>query len=98
MTNDEGREPEGAPERSPKLAQAPLRASTGMARSVFRSAQVGDRCALLRGERWTLGARQTNVSVARPDRVARSRAFAGAATALKERENGMTATERKSPG
>ena len=35
MTSDEGLKPEGAPERSPKLAKAPLRASTGMVRSAF---------------------------------------------------------------
>jgi len=31
MTNDDGRKPEGAPERSPQLAQVPLRAFMGMA-------------------------------------------------------------------
>ena len=35
MTNGEGRKLEEAPERSPKLAKAPLRASTGMVRSAF---------------------------------------------------------------
>jgi hypothetical protein len=35
MTNNDGRKPEGRRSVAPKLAQAPLRALTGMARSVF---------------------------------------------------------------
>ena len=35
MTNDDRLKPEGAPERSPKLAKAPLWASTGKVRSAF---------------------------------------------------------------
>ena len=59
---------------------------TGMARSVFSvQRKLAIVARLLRGEPLDLVARQTNVSVARLDRVARSR-LAGAATALKERE------------
>ena len=86
MTNDDGRKPEGAPERSPKLAQAPLRALMGMARSAFpfkRKMAIVAR--LLRGEPLELVARETNVSIARLTEW-RDRALAGAATALKERE------------
>ena len=83
---DEGREPEGAPSALPKLAQAPLRASTGMARSVFPFSaswrSLRDCCAASRwtwwpGKRMSLMARLTDW---------RDRALAGAATALKERE------------
>ena len=50
MTNDDGRKPEGAPERSPKLAQAPLRALMGMARSAFPFNERWRSWRLLRGE------------------------------------------------
>src|SRR3979490_2864104 len=86
MTNDEGREPEGAPERSPKRgAGAPSGAvSDGPKRfSVQRKLAIVAR--LLRVEPLDLVARQTNVSVARLTEW-RDRALAGAATALKERE------------
>src|SRR3979409_1427717 len=86
MTNDEGREPEGAPERSPKAgAGAPSGVDgNGPKRfSVQRKLAIVAR--LLRGEPLDLVARQTNVSVARLTEW-RDRALAGAATALKERE------------
>jgi hypothetical protein len=51
---------------------------------------------LLRGEPLELAARGTNVSIARLTEW-RERVLAGAATALKERKNAMTATMR-SPG
>ena len=66
MTNDEGREPEGAPERSPKAgAGAPSGVDgNGPKRfSVQRKLAIVAR--LLRGEPLDLVARQTNVSVAR---------------------------------
>jgi hypothetical protein len=40
MTNDDGRKPEGAPERSPKLAQGPLRALMEMAPSASRGERL----------------------------------------------------------
>ena len=64
-----------------KLAQAPLRALMGIARSAFPFNERGrswrDCCAALEWE--------TNVSIARLTEW-RDRALAGAATALKERE------------
>src|SRR3981189_2648568 len=86
MTNDEGREPEGAPERSPKAgAGAPSGVDgNGPKRfSVQRKWAIVAR--LLRGEPLDLVARQSNISVARLTEW-RDRALAGAATALKERE------------
>src|SRR4030081_1655818 len=86
MTNDEGREPEGAPEPSPKAgAGAPSGVDgNGPKRfSVQRKLAIVAR--LLRGEPLDLVARQTKVSVARLTEW-RDRALAGAATALKERE------------
>jgi hypothetical protein len=62
----------------PKLAQAPLRALTGMARSVFPfSARWSIVARLLRGEPLELVARETNVSIARLSEW-RERALAGA--------------------
>ena len=86
MTNDDGRKPEGAPERSPKAgAGAPSGVDgNGPKRfSVQRKMAIVAR--LLRGEPLELVARETNVSIARLTEW-RDRAFAGAATALKERE------------
>jgi hypothetical protein len=86
MTNDEGRKPEGAPERFPKAGEdAPSGVDgNGPKRfSVQRKMAIVAR--LLRGEPLDLMARQTNVSVARLTEW-RDRALAGAATALKERE------------
>ena len=86
MTNDEGLEPEGAPERSPKAGEGvPLGVDwSGPKRfSVRRKMAIVAR--LLRGEPLDLVARETNISVARLTEW-RERALAGAATALKERE------------
>ena len=86
MTNDDGRKPEGAPERSPKAgAGAPSGVDgNGPKRfSVQRKMAIVAR--LLRGEPLELVARETNVSIARLSEW-RERALAGAATALKERE------------
>src|SRR6187402_1372092 len=86
MTNDDGRKPEGAPERSPKAgAGAPSGVEgNGPKRfSVRRKLAVVAR--LLRGEPLELVARETNVSVAKLTEW-RDRALSGAATALKERE------------
>ena len=86
MTNDDGRKPEGAPERSPKAgAGAPSGVDgNGPKRfSVQRKMAIVAR--LLRGEPLELVARETNVSIARLTEW-RDRALAGAATALKERE------------
>jgi len=86
MTNEDGHEPERAPERSPQAgAGAPLGVDgNGPKRfSVQRKLAVVAR--LLRGEPLELVARETNVSVARLTEW-RERALSGAATALKERE------------
>jgi hypothetical protein len=86
MTNDDGRKPEGAPERSPKAgADAPSGVDgNGPERfSVQRKMAIVAR--LLRGEPLELVARETNISIARLTEW-RDRVFAGAATALKERE------------
>ena len=86
MTNDAGRKPEGAPERSPNAgAGAPWGVDgNGPKRfSVQRKMAIVAR--LLRGEPLELVARETNVSIARLSEW-RDRALTGAATALKERE------------
>ena len=66
MTNDEGRKPEGAPERSPKAgvgAPSGVDGNGPKRFSVQRKMAIVAR--LLRGEPLDLVARQTNVSVAR---------------------------------
>ena len=87
MTNDDGRKPEGAPER---FAKAGVGVPSGVEGngpkrfSVQRKMVVVAR--LLRGEPLELVARETNVSIARLTEW-RERALAGAATALKERDD-----------
>src|SRR6476661_10263661 len=86
MTNDDGREPEGAPERSPKArvgAPSGVDGNGPKRFSVQRKMAIVAR--LLRGEPLELVVRETNVSI---DRLSewRDRALTGAATALKERE------------
>ena len=85
MTNDDGRKPEGAPERSPKagVGGSGVDGNGPKRFSVQRKMAIVAR--LLRGEPLELVARETNVSVARLIGW-RDRALAGAATALKERE------------
>jgi len=86
MTVDEGRKPDGAPERSAKAGEgAPSGVdANGLKRfSVQRKMSVVSR--LLRGEPLDLVARDTNVSVAKLTEW-RERALEGAASALKERE------------
>src|SRR6516225_9082994 len=84
MTNDDGRKPEGAPERSLKAGVPSGVDGNGPKRfSVQRKMAIVAR--LLRGEPLELVARETNVSIARLTEW-RERALAGAATALKERE------------
>jgi predicted RNase H-like nuclease (RuvC/YqgF family) len=81
-----GASPKGRRSAPPKLAQAPLRALTGMARIVFPfSGKMAIVARLLRGEPLELVVRETKVSIARLSEW-RERALAGAATALKERE------------
>ena len=86
MTMEEGRKPEGAPERSPKAGEGALSGVDGRGAkrfSVQRKMAVVAR--LLRGEPLELVARETTVSVARLTEW-RERALEGAASALKERE------------
>ena len=81
-----GSSPKGCRSAPPKLAKAPLRASTGKVRSAFpfnaRWRSSRDCCA---ASRWIWWPDKWNVSVARLTEW-RDRALAGAATALKERE------------
>src|SRR4249920_990778 len=85
MTNDDGRKPEGAPERSLKAGVPSGVDGNGPKRfSVQRKMAIVAR--LLRGEPLELVARETNVSIARLTEW-RERALAGAATALKERDD-----------
>ena len=87
MTNDDGRKPEGAPERSPKAgvgAPSGVDGNRPKRFSVQRKMAVVAR--LLRGEPLELVARETNVLIARLTEW-RERALAGAATALKERDD-----------
>jgi hypothetical protein len=64
MTNDDGRKPEGAPERSPKAGAPSGVDGNGPKRfSVQRKMVIVAR--LLRGEPLDLVARETNVSIAR---------------------------------
>jgi hypothetical protein len=83
MTNDDGRKPEGAPERSPKAGAG---APSGVDRNGPKRFSVQRKMAivarLLRGEPLELVVRETNVSIARLSEW-RERALAGAATALK---------------
>ena len=86
MTNDDGRKPEGAPERSRKAgvgAPSGVDGNGPKRFSVQRKMAIVAR--LLRGEPLELVARETNVSIARLSEW-RDRALTGAATALKERE------------
>ena len=86
MTNDEGRKPEGPPERS---AKAGVGAPSGDGGNGLKRFSVQRKMAivarLLRGEPLELVAREANSSIARLSEW-RERALAGAATALKERE------------
>ena len=85
MTNDDGRKPEGALERSPKagVGGSGVDGNGPKRFSVQRKMAIVAR--LLRGEPLELVARETTVSIARLSEW-RERALAGAATALKERE------------
>ena len=86
MTNDDGRKPEGAPERSPKAGVCAPSGDGGNGPkrfSVQRKMAIVAR--LLRGEPLELVAREANVSIAKLSEW-RERALTGAATALKERE------------
>src|SRR5258707_9981779 len=95
MTNDDGRKPEGAPERSPKAgvgAPSGVDGNGSKRFSVQRKMAVVAR--LMRGEPLELVARETNVSIARLTEW-RERALAGAATALKEREDEIARLKSK---
>src|ERR1700675_11312 len=96
MTNDDGRKPEGALERSPKAgvgAPSGVDGNGPKRFSVQRKMAIVAR--LLRGEPLELVARETNVSIARLTEW-RERALAGAATSLKERERDDLVSRRQS--
>src|ERR1700692_3546451 len=86
MPNDDGRKPEGAPERSQKAGGG---APSGVDRNGPKRFSVQRKMAivarLLRGGPLELVGRGTNVWMGRLSEC-RERALAGAATALKERE------------
>ena len=93
MTNDAGRKPEGAPERSPKAGAGGPSGVDGNGPkrfSVQRKMAIVAR--LLHGEPLELVVRETNVSIARLSEW-RHRALTGTATALKN-ASAMTATMR----
>ena len=86
MTNDAGRKPEGALERSPKAgAGAPSGVDGNGPKRFSVQRKMAMIARLLRGEPLELVARETNVSIARLGEW-RDRALTGAVTALKERE------------
>ena len=86
MTIDEGRKPEGAPERSPKAGEgAPSGVEENWPKRCSAQRKMAIVARLLRGEPLDLVARETNVSVAKLTEW-RERALEGAASALKERE------------
>src|ERR1700686_1679253 len=84
MTNDDGRKPEGAPERSQKAGGGAPSGVDGNGPKRFAvQRKMAIVARLLRGEPLDLVAREANVSIARLTEW-RDRAFAGAATALKD--------------
>ena len=86
MTIDEGRKPEGAPERCPKAGEgAPSGVEGNWPKRFSVQCKMAIVARLLRGEPLDLVARETNVSVAKLTEW-RERALEGAASALKERE------------
>src|ERR1700688_2265656 len=86
MTNDDGRKPEGAPERSPKAGVGAPSGVDGNGPKRFSvQRKMAGHVRLLRSEPLELVARETIVSIARLSDW-RERSLSGAATALKERE------------
>ena len=86
MTINEGRKPEGTPERSGKAREgAPLSVDVNGPKRFSVQRKVAVVARLLRGEPLDLVARETNVSVAKLTEW-RERVLEGAASALKERE------------
>ena len=85
MTNDDGRKPEGAPERSPRVGAGAPSGLTGMARSVFPYSADGD-CRATVARRATGTGDPRDECLDRQVKPVRERALAGAATALKEHE------------
>src|SRR3977135_3513799 len=97
MTNDDGRKPEGAPERSPKAGVgAPSGVDGNGAKRFSVQRKMAIVARLLRGEPLELVARETNVSIARLTEW-RERALAGAAPALKDREPDGVSIIRAAP-
>ena len=95
MTNDDGRKPEGAPERSPKAGEGAVSGVDGKVAkrfSVQRKMAVVAR--LLRGEPLELVARETNVSIARLTEW-RERALAGAERERDDRDDEIARLKSK---
>ena len=86
MDKEQGRQPEGAPERAHHAgAGAPSGAAASTSQRFSALRKVAAVTRLLRGEPLEIVARELNVSVARLSEW-RDRALAGAASAMKERE------------
>src|SRR5512143_2692609 len=86
MDKEQGRQPEGAPERAPHAgAGAPSGADAGTPQRFSAVRKVAAVTRLLRGEPLEVVARELNVTVARLTEW-RERALAAAASAMKERE------------
>jgi hypothetical protein len=86
MDKEQGRQPEGAPERAHHAgAGAPSGADAGTPQRFSAARKVAAVTRLLRGEPLEVVARELNVTVARLTEW-RERALAAAASAMKERE------------
>lgn len=86
MDKEQGRPPEGAPERAQHAgAGAPLGADASTPQRFSAAGKMAAVTRLLRGEPLEVVARELNVTVARLNEW-RERALAGAAAAMKERE------------
>ncbi len=86
MDKEQGRKPEGAPERAHYAgAGAPSGADASTPQRFSAARKVAAVTRLLRGEPLEVVARELNVTVARLSEW-RERALAGAASAMKERE------------
>ena len=93
MDKEQGREPEGAPERAHHAgAGAPSGADAGTPQRFSAARKVAAVTRLLRGEPLEVVARELNVTAARLSEW-RERALAGAASAMKERERDERAEE-----
>src|SRR5208337_3309171 len=95
MTIDDVRKPEGALERSPKAGEsAPSGVDANRPKRFSVQRKMAIVARLLRGQPLELVARETNVSVAKLTEW-RERVLAGAASALKERDDEIARLKSK---